>query len=82
SGLFPAPIVINKRTVGWSEKDYSNWLNRKHHKEIDRVNLPVFHSLMTQDETQMKVFSGFTEDGSNLQPFSYEYPGQSAPKMS
>ncbi|MEC7310377.1 helix-turn-helix transcriptional regulator [Vibrio crassostreae] len=28
SGVFPPPIVINKRTVGWSEKDYSNWLNR------------------------------------------------------
>ncbi|ERB64033.1 AlpA family transcriptional regulator [Vibrio coralliilyticus] len=28
SGAFPPPIVINKRTVGWSEKDYSNWLNR------------------------------------------------------
>ncbi|PTP74007.1 helix-turn-helix transcriptional regulator [Vibrio splendidus] len=27
SGGFPPPIVINKRTVGWSEKDYSNWLN-------------------------------------------------------
>ncbi|HAS6021101.1 TPA: inovirus-type Gp2 protein [Vibrio vulnificus] len=37
---------------------------------------------MTQDETQMKVFSGFTDDDSNLQPFSYAYPQQSAPNMS